>query len=338
MEARGTRLLGVVRCARPRLPKRRGGRRAAPDDDTQVVRPSPRTVADSRQNTPDGSARRARIAGRRDAGRRRGDVSAPGQAMAPGPRRRPRRGAADGGDQRRLRPPPRPGLDRPQRARRRAARARRRPGAWLAPRSGARSATSCSACSSPTSAIWLVTPTTTWASPQALLAASDRRLLWLLDDAVSGRVQTLRFAAIEAAEHSVRRPRRRVATLRVRAHSGRRFAFGELNPDTAARLAADRRRRGRRDPRPRPRRPRRDRGPRARPRRLIRGPLARRFGRDQPRPSRDARSGRGRRPRRSPARSRARPPMGRTARARSPPSPTSRPGTRPGPAPVRGWR
>jgi hypothetical protein len=85
--------------------------------------------------------------------------------------------------------------------------------------------------------IWLVTPTTTWASPQALLAASDRRLLWLLDDAVNGRVQTLRFAAIEAVEHTLRRPRKRVATLRVRASNGRRFAFGELRPSTAATLA-----------------------------------------------------------------------------------------------------
>jgi DnaJ domain len=85
--------------------------------------------------------------------------------------------------------------------------------------------------------IWLVTPTTTWASPQALLAASDDRLLWLLDDAVNGRVQTLRFAAIEAAEHTLRRPRKRVATLRVRARGGRRFAFGELRPATAAVLA-----------------------------------------------------------------------------------------------------
>jgi hypothetical protein len=85
--------------------------------------------------------------------------------------------------------------------------------------------------------IWLVTPTTTWASPQALLAASDRRLIWLLDDAVSGRVQTLRFVAIEAAEHVLRRPRRRVATLRVRARNGRRFAFGELRPATAAVLS-----------------------------------------------------------------------------------------------------
>jgi len=90
----------------------------------------------------------------------------------------------------------------------------------------------------PEEEVWLVTPTTTWASPQALLAASDRRLLWLLDDAVAGRVRTLRFGAIEAAEHSLRRPRRRVATLRVRARNGRRFAFGELRPATAAALAA----------------------------------------------------------------------------------------------------
>jgi hypothetical protein len=85
--------------------------------------------------------------------------------------------------------------------------------------------------------VWLVTPTTTWASPEALLAASDRRLLWLLDDAVTARVHALPFAAIEAAEHALRRPRRRVATLRVRARDGRRFTFGELRPVTAATLA-----------------------------------------------------------------------------------------------------
>ena len=90
----------------------------------------------------------------------------------------------------------------------------------------------------PAEHVWLVTPATTWTSPQALLAASDRRLLWLLDDVVTGRVQTLRFASIEAVEHSLRRPRRRVATLRVRARSGRRFAFSELRPATAAALAA----------------------------------------------------------------------------------------------------
>jgi DnaJ domain len=85
--------------------------------------------------------------------------------------------------------------------------------------------------------VWLVTPATTWASPQALLAASDRRLLWLLDDVVTGRVQTLPFTAIEAVEHALRRPRRRVATLRLRVRDGRRLAFGELRPATAAALA-----------------------------------------------------------------------------------------------------
>ena len=89
----------------------------------------------------------------------------------------------------------------------------------------------------PSENVWLVTPATMWASPQALLAASDRRLLWLLDDAVTGRVHKLPFAAIEAAQHTLRRPRRRVATLRVQARDGRRIAFGELRPATAAALA-----------------------------------------------------------------------------------------------------
>ena len=117
--------------------------------------------------------------------------------------------------------------------------ARRTPprGAWLAPAIRRALGHELLAVLEPRENVWLVTPATTWASPQALLAASDRRLLWLLDDAVSGRVQTLPFAAIETAEHVLRRPRRRVATLRVRARDGRRLAFGELRPATAATLA-----------------------------------------------------------------------------------------------------
>jgi hypothetical protein len=109
-------------------------------------------------------------------------------------------------------------------------------GAWLQPAIRSALGHELLGVLEPEEDVWLVTPTTTWASPQALLAASDRRLLWLLDDAVNGRVQTLRFVAIEAAEHRLRRPRRRVATLRVRARNGRRFAFGELRPATAASL------------------------------------------------------------------------------------------------------
>lgn len=89
----------------------------------------------------------------------------------------------------------------------------------------------------PEEQVWLVTPTTTWASPQALLAASDRRLLWLLDDVVTGRVQTLRYAAVTHVEQRLHRPRRRVATLRVRAATGRRHDFGDLRPVTAAAVA-----------------------------------------------------------------------------------------------------
>jgi hypothetical protein len=112
-----------------------------------------------------------------------------------------------------------------------------RRGAWLPPAIRRALGHELLAVLEPGERVWLVTPTTTWASPQALLAASDRRLLWLLDDAVNGRVQTLRFAAIEAAEHTLRRPRKRVATLRVHARNGRRFAFGELRPATADVLA-----------------------------------------------------------------------------------------------------
>jgi DnaJ-like protein len=79
-----------------------------------------------------------------------------------------------------------------------------------------------------------VAPAATWASPQAVLAVTDRRLLWLLDDVVSHRVRSLRFGDVAAIEHRVLRPLRRVAELRVRTREGRRLAFSELRPATAA--------------------------------------------------------------------------------------------------------
>ena len=78
-----------------------------------------------------------------------------------------------------------------------------------------------------------VTPTATWASARALLVVTDRRLLWLLDDVVSARVQWLRFSRVVSVRSQLRRPRRRVAILRVEADDGRRFAFAELRPPTA---------------------------------------------------------------------------------------------------------
>jgi DnaJ domain len=83
-------------------------------------------------------------------------------------------------------------------------------------------------------AVRLVTPAATWASPRAILAVTERRLLWLLDDAPVARVRTLSFRDIVEVEHHLRRPRRRTATLTLRTVTGRRLAFTNLRPHTAA--------------------------------------------------------------------------------------------------------
>jgi hypothetical protein len=79
----------------------------------------------------------------------------------------------------------------------------------------------------------LVTPTSTWASPRAILAVTDRRLLWLLDDAPVARVHSLAFRNVAEIAHRVRRKH---ASLTIRALSGRRHVFHELRPHTAARI------------------------------------------------------------------------------------------------------
>ncbi len=81
----------------------------------------------------------------------------------------------------------------------------------------------------------LVTPAATWASPSTLLAVTDRRLLWLLDDAVGNRVRSLRFRDTEHAEEGLAWPRRSRARLRVQPrYGGKRWTFSDLRPATAA--------------------------------------------------------------------------------------------------------
>jgi hypothetical protein len=86
-------------------------------------------------------------------------------------------------------------------------------------------------------AVALVTPAATWASPRTLLAVTERRLLWLLDDAPTHRVRSLRYGAIAEVSHRLRRPLRRVAVLRLRTTHGRVLSFTELRPTTAAAIA-----------------------------------------------------------------------------------------------------
>jgi hypothetical protein len=83
----------------------------------------------------------------------------------------------------------------------------------------------------------MVTPVSTWASPQALLAVTDRRLLWLLDDAPTHRVRALRFRDVAEVQGRVGRPLRRSAVLRVRTTAGRKLSFADLRPATAAAIA-----------------------------------------------------------------------------------------------------
>jgi hypothetical protein len=83
--------------------------------------------------------------------------------------------------------------------------------------------------------VTLVTPAATWASPSTLLAVTDRRLLWLLDDAVGNRVRSLRFRDTAAVEQRPMWPRRRRARLRVHPrYGGRQWTFADLRPATAA--------------------------------------------------------------------------------------------------------
>jgi hypothetical protein len=80
-------------------------------------------------------------------------------------------------------------------------------------------------------AVRLVTPASTWASPRAVLAVTERRLLWLLDDAPVGRVRWLAFRDVATVSLRVRR---RGATLSLRTTGGRRYSFADLRPPTAA--------------------------------------------------------------------------------------------------------
>jgi hypothetical protein len=107
----------------------------------------------------------------------------------------------------------------------------KRPGHWLMPALRAALGRELLEQLLPDEDVRLVTPTSTWASPRAILAVTDRRLLWLLDDAPVARVHSLAFRNVAEVGHKVRRKR---AQLTVRALSGRKHVFHDLRPHTAA--------------------------------------------------------------------------------------------------------
>jgi hypothetical protein len=68
------------------------------------------------------------------------------------------------------------------------------------------------------------------------LAVTDRRLLWLRDDAIMGRVRYLRFRDIAGVEARNGGRLRRQGHLRVQTTAGRRLRFFELGPEVLGRL------------------------------------------------------------------------------------------------------
>jgi DnaJ domain len=80
--------------------------------------------------------------------------------------------------------------------------------------------------------------TSTGDSHDVQLAVTDRRLLWLRDDALMGRVRYLRYRDVTGVETRSGGRLRRRGHLRVHTTAGRRLRFFELRPEVLGRLGA----------------------------------------------------------------------------------------------------
>jgi hypothetical protein len=80
--------------------------------------------------------------------------------------------------------------------------------------------------------------TSTGDSHDVQLAVTDRRLLWLRDDAIMGRVRYLRYRDVAGVETRSGGRLRRRGHLRVHTTAGRRLRFFELRPEVLGRLGA----------------------------------------------------------------------------------------------------
>jgi hypothetical protein len=78
--------------------------------------------------------------------------------------------------------------------------------------------------------------TSTGDSHDVQLAVTDRRLLWLRDDGIMGRVRYLRHRDVAGVEARSGGRLRRRGHLRVHTTAGRRLRFFELRPEVLGRL------------------------------------------------------------------------------------------------------
>jgi hypothetical protein len=124
--------------------------------------------------------------------------------------------------------PPAPDPDRPRPPRH---------GAWLAPEIRRVVARELLAALEDGEDVRDVVLTATGDSHDVQLLVTDRRLLWLRDDAIVGRVRYVRFRDVARVDGRRGGRWRRSGELRVHATNGRRLRFFELRPDLVARLA-----------------------------------------------------------------------------------------------------
>lgn len=105
------------------------------------------------------------------------------------------------------------------------------PGGWLRPELRRALGTELLRVLEAGESIVLVTDAVAWDAGRVRLAVTDRRLLWLRDDAVLDRVRFLRYRAVDKVEGRLRPPRRRTGELRVYPQGARRVRFSDLRPE-----------------------------------------------------------------------------------------------------------
>jgi hypothetical protein len=112
-------------------------------------------------------------------------------------------------------------------------------GEWLAPNVRRVLARELLAALEPGEQVDEVVLTSTGDSHDVQLAVTDRRLLWLRDDAIMGRVRYRRYRDLARVEERPAGRFRRAGQLRVQARAtGRWLRFFELRPDVLTRLTA----------------------------------------------------------------------------------------------------
>lgn len=110
-------------------------------------------------------------------------------------------------------------------------RQRPRPGSWLSATVRRQLGSELLESLKPLEDVLLVADASTWDSPSIRLVATDRRLLWLRDDAPVARVRSMPYSLLEDVELRLSR-RGRQAELRVKPREARRLSFAEMAPET----------------------------------------------------------------------------------------------------------